>query len=181
MGYINLPVEGGAGGAAWGDITGTITDQSDLAAYLTRIPTYYITTGDVTGNSGVDTNVSLLSCSLAANKTYHIEVFIRGTTVNAAVWNIQHRPTYTGTIGALYATVGGAAVSNQNILSQPPASGTQLGVSTGANNTDFSLGTLFISLTVGGSATTFTYAFRSNNATSTTIKAGSHMRVTLLN
>lgn len=138
----------------------------------------YRTTSDVTGNTGVDTAVSSLSCTLAANKHYYIEVFVRATTVNAAVWVIQHRPTYTGTINALYATVGSAAVSNQNILSQPPASGFQLGVSTGANNTDFSPGHLMMSLSTGGSSTTFTYSFRSNNATSTTIKAGSFMRVT---
>jgi hypothetical protein len=161
MGYINLPVEGGGSG-----------NDSRIRIFKTS--------ADVVGATGVDQTVSDLSCVLNANTTYYIEVFVRLTTVNVAVASITHRPTYTGTINSLYATVGGASVSNQNITSQPPASAMSLGASLTANNSDFAPGMCFISLTTGGSNTTFTYAFRSGNATSTTVKANSHMRVTEL-
>lgn len=135
------------------------------------------TTSDVSGAVGVDQAVSEMSCTLTANKHYYIEVVGRYTTAAAALWNITHRPSYTGTITALYATVGGAQVSNQNILSQPPASAFLLGNSLGANNTDFSLAMCFISLSTGGSDTTFTYQFRSA-ANVSVLKSGSHIRVT---
>lgn len=137
------------------------------------------TSADVSGAVGVDQTVSDLSCTLDANKSYYIEVFVRFNTAAAALWTISHRPTYTGTITSLYATVGGAQVSNQNILSQPPASGFLLGTSIGANNTDFSPGHCFIGITTAGSATTFTYAFRSASVICV-LKANSHMRVTEL-
>jgi hypothetical protein len=159
MGYINLPVEGGGSG-------------NDPRVRIFK------TSADVVGTTGVDQTVSDLSCVLSANKTYFIEVFVRLSTVNVAVASITHRPTYTGSINTLYATVGGAAVSNQNITSQPPASATSLGASLTANNSDFAPGMCFISVTAGGADTTFTYAFRSGNATSTTVRANSHMRVT---
>lgn len=136
-------------------------------------------TSDQSGAVGVDQTISALSCTLTANKHYYIEAFIRFNTAAAAVWTITHRPQYTGTITALYATVGGAAVSNQNILTQPEASGFQLGISTGANNTDFSPAHCLISLSTGGSDTTFTYAFRSSSAICVS-KTGSFIRVTEL-
>ena len=136
-------------------------------------------TADQSGAVGVDQTIAALACTLTANKHYYIECFIRFNTAAAAVWVITHRPQYTGTITALYATVGGAAVSNQNILTQPEASGFQLGISTGANNTDFSPGHCMISLSTGGSDTTFTYAFRSSSNICVA-KSGSFIRVTEL-
>lgn len=136
-------------------------------------------TSDQSGAVGVDQTIAALSCTLTANKHYYIEAFIRFNTAAAAIWTITHRPQYTGTITALYATVGGAGVSNQNILTQPEASGFQLGISTGANNTDFSPGHCMISLSTGGSDTTFTYAFRSSSNICIA-KAGSFIRVTEL-
>lgn len=137
------------------------------------------TTSDVAGAVGVDQALTELSCTLTANKHYYIEVFLRMTTASAALWAVSHRPTYTGTIVAHYATVGGAIVSNQNILSQPPASATLLGSSQGANNTDFSPAMCFSTVSTGGSDTTWTHAFRSG-AVICTAKSGSHMRVTEL-
>lgn len=160
MGYINLPAGGGGSG----------TDS--------RIRIFR-STSDQSGAVGADQTVAELSCTLTANKHYFIECFLRFNTASAAVWGITHRPQYTGTISALYATVGGAAVSNQNITSQPPASATQLGVSQGANNTDFSPAMCFISLSTGVADTTFTYAFRSASVICVA-KAGSHIRVTEL-
>jgi hypothetical protein len=61
MGYINLPVEGGGGGGAWGDITGTLSAQTDLQAALDAKDTildpavnpdlYFIFQTDFTDNS----------------------------------------------------------------------------------------------------------------------------------
>lgn len=134
-------------------------------------------TADQSGAVGVDQTIATLSCTLTASKHYYIECFIRFNTAAAALWVITHRPQYTGTITALYATVGGAGVSNQNILTQPEVSGFQLGVSTGANNTDFSPAHCMISLSTGGSDTTFTYAFRSSSNICVA-KSGSFIRVT---
>lgn len=136
-------------------------------------------TADQSGAVGVNQTIAELSCTLTASKHYYIECFIRFNTAAAAVWVINHKPTYTGTITALYATVGGATVSNQNILSQPPTSAFQLGTSVGANNTDFSPGHCMLSLSTGGSDTTFTYAFTANGNV-TVAKSGSFIRVTEL-
>lgn len=158
--------------------TGAVYEQQGGSANDPRIRIFR-STSDQSGAVGVDQTVAALSCVLDANKHYYIECFIRFNTAAAALWNITHRPQYTGTINALYATVGGAIVSNQNILSQPPASAFLLGNSVGANNTDFSPAHLMISLSTGGSSSTFTYAFRSSSNICIA-KAGSFIRVTEL-
>jgi len=163
--------------------TGSVYEQQSGAGGGGNDPRIRIfrTTSDVTGSSGVDQSISELSCTLDANKHYYIEVFLRAHTGNAQPASLTHRPTYTGTITALYGSAGApVTIAGQNILSQPPASATLIGQSITANNSDYAPAFCFINITTAGSSTTYTHAFRAANTTSTTAMSGSFMRVTEL-
>lgn len=129
-----------------------------------------------TQNDGNETTV--FTFTGAANTQYYFEVFLK-MHADSATASIAHRPSYDGDVTAVYSTVGGAQVSNQNVTSQPPTDAQQLGVSLTANAGDFAPGMLFASVDFGASGGTFTYAFRGgNSATPTEVLTGSFMRIT---
>lgn len=91
--YDALAAGGGGGAAVWGGITGTITNQADLVAYIAAqiaaIPTPPLPSGETpiavaTTFAGVKTAVAALT-SLVAGKKYTTE-WGTGSSYNSQTW-----------------------------------------------------------------------------------------------
>lgn len=155
MGFINLPVVAGGGGATIQILTTDVSNVQDT--------------------DPISTPADLIF-SAAASSKYLLRYYLFLTSTAQAV--IRIGPSYPADKVKVYGGMGGASANLNQSSSATPANGTWIGqyIAAGTGTFEFCTFNLYVETLSAGN---ISFAFNgANGATATTIKAGSFVEIT---
>ena len=161
---------GGGGGGAWGSITGTLTDQTDLADYYGR--------NTILGSTvTISTKTTVFTNAVAANTKYSFEYTIY--YFSDGISNFGMWPTYPAGCVLTYSQTLSPASSGYQ-PAEVDANVYTTGSDAGNNTASYQLFKLWLDVETGSTAGNVVLRLTNNSGTYGEARKGSHMRARIV-